>query len=331
MPENKQLALDIISKALWSRVQSYALDLALETELFIEISKHQSRNITEVAEYLKMSEMSARIVLQYLCAQQLLIFTDGQFKNAPAAEQLLLDQAYAKGLLHFAVYDYETFKNKMYHPDPQPWYSIKERQNSIDDHQGIDASFFNADHQHYWRIEKGIELAGQFNFDGYHHLVDIGGASGGWGIGITKKFPHLNYTLFDLPEVCAIAKSIFSKEGSGVSLNVFGGDIFNNPAYPSDADVILIANVLHDWNARDMKVILNSIFHSFEKITLLVSELFVNDDWNGPLLNMVQSILVLGQDDQSGWQPSYSEMSKILQEVGFRIEKIDSNLIICSK
>jgi hypothetical protein len=332
MPEQNQLPLDIISKALWARIQSYTFDMALEKELFPEISKHNGRNISEVALYLNMSEMSARIILQYLCAQQILIYDDeGLFKNSPAIEHLLLDKAYTESLASFSSYDYQTFKNKLYTPSPQPWYAIREKQNSIDDNEGIDFSFFNLDHQHYWRIEKGIELAGQFNFGAYHNLLDIGGASGGWGIGITKKYPHLNYTLFDLPEVCIIARKILSEEKSGASYNVAEGDIFNHPNFPPNTDIILIANVLHDWNVADMKVILGNIFSAFEKITVLISELFINDDWNGPLLNMVQSILVLGQDNESGWQPSYSEMCSVLEEVGFKIDKTDANLIICSK
>ncbi|KAE8717917.1 Trans-resveratrol di-O-methyltransferase [Hibiscus syriacus] len=75
-------------------------------------------------------------------------------------------------------------------------------------------------------------------FEGLNSLVDVGGDTGTLGKAISDAFPHLKYTVFDLPHV------LTGLQDSG-NLRYVGGDMFEEvPA----ADAVLLKLILHDWN-----------------------------------------------------------------------------------
>ncbi|PWK79545.1 O-methyltransferase [Mucilaginibacter oryzae] len=330
MTEDSSLPLDNINMILWSKTYGYVLEIALEKDLFFAVERQTAVSLERLAEILEMPLMSARVIAQYLCGLKLLNFNDSEFSNSELSKNYLLNEAFSREIEAFSARTFTNFKDQLYHPVPQPWYEIKNRDNNIANVHGISNDFFMAGTQHNWRVQKGKELAGQFDFSGYSYLLDIGGASGGWAMGIRSVYPHLRCDIFDLPDVTAITKLVIEKNGDN-NTGVIPGDMFNDPQYPVDADVILLANVLHDWTRSDMITILKNIYVAYPQITLLVSELFIEDNWQGPLLHMIQSILILGPDQKSGWQPSYSEMEDILKEVGFGKVRRELNLVIAKK
>jgi len=332
MIEKSRIHVDYVNQIIWSRVYSYILFIALERNLFKEVAKIDSGiTLHQVSILMKMPLSSSRVLVQYLCSLELLIKKGDKFINSEVSTSLLTDEAYNKSLLNMSTNDLSFFKQKLYQPNDQPWYSIKNNNNVIDNVEGINQDFFTSDRQHKWRIEKGVELASKYRFDNHTHLLDIGGASGGWSVGIRQINNHLRCTIFDLPEVCRFSKKVLADYHSLEMLDWISGDIFKNPPYPRSVDVILLANVLHDWSKKDVIQILKNIFEFFPKITVLISELFLNDNWIGPLANLTQAIYVLGPDNKSGWQPSYMEMEFIVREVGFKTIERTENLIVCTK
>ncbi|MCL7033579.1 hypothetical protein MKW94_019368 [Papaver nudicaule] len=81
------------------------------------------------------------------------------------------------------------------------------------------------------------ECKGVFS-DGISTLVDVGGGTGTVVKAISKAFPNIKCTLFDLPRVIANLPEI-------PNITKISGDMFKSIP---NADAILFKNVLHDWS-----------------------------------------------------------------------------------
>ncbi|KAJ7965550.1 O-methyltransferase [Quillaja saponaria] len=84
-------------------------------------------------------------------------------------------------------------------------------------------------------------------FKGLETLVDVGGGTGTSAMAITKAYPDLNCTVYDLPHVVA------GLESSNQNLKYVGGDMFQ--AIPP-ANAILLKWILHDWSDEECVTIL---------------------------------------------------------------------------
>ncbi|KAK9146042.1 hypothetical protein Sjap_005945 [Stephania japonica] len=83
-------------------------------------------------------------------------------------------------------------------------------------------------------------------FQSTSSLVDVGGGNGTTLKAISKAFPHIKCTLFDLPYVVANAHD-------SPGIDILSGDMFKS--IPS-AQAILLKLILHDWGDEDSVKIL---------------------------------------------------------------------------
>ena len=108
-----------------------------------------------------------------------------------------------------------------------------------------------------------------------------------------------------------------------------GGKRANSPRdVAALADVVLLANVLHDWTQDRGRQLLTRVLGSMATGgAVLVKEYFLEDDWHGATESLVQSLWVIGPNGKSGWQPTYGEMESLLAEVGFCDVQRDDYLV----
>jgi hypothetical protein len=322
---------DFLFELLTSRISSYIFEISLDLGLFHYLKGGQ-KNIASISKFCNLPISSTRIVLQYLCSLGLVIFRHGVFGNAEAANRYLTDEYIVQDLRRYKIEGHiSDFKKKLASPDRQPWYQMKGSSINISEASGLSESFFVSDDVHEWRIRKGEELASLYDFKPHSHLLDIGGASGGWSIGIMKSNRHLICNLFDLPEVCSLAEGLLHEYIDAEMFRVTPGDFFEDE-FPKNADVMLFANVLHDWSEVEGKGILKNAYNALPSGgVVLVSEYFVDDEWRGPLTSVYHGITVLGRENESGWQPSYAEMERMLEQSGFGEVRRLENLLVATK
>ncbi|MEM6954045.1 MAG: methyltransferase [Myxococcota bacterium] len=89
-----------------------------------------------------------------------------------------------------------------------------------------------------------------FPMDRFEHVMDIGGGDGTFLRAVAEHAPHVRCTLFDLPEVAAMAR-----ERSGDSIDVVAGNLFEDPL-PTGADCITLVRVLLDHGDESARAIL---------------------------------------------------------------------------
>ena len=173
-----------------------------------------------------------------------------------------------------------------------------------------------------------LGLAESIDLMPYSHVLDVGGGSGVFLIALLHKFPHLYGTVFEIPSVVPIANELFkkahiNKRARGVVGNFFKDDfqsfgqvVENSVPKAKSFDVILLSQILHDWNYEQGKALLKKAFESLPPHGLIIiHEKLMNDQKTGPLANILVNIDMVVWTE--GQQYSYSELSQMLLEQGF--------------
>ncbi len=149
------------------------------------------------------------------------------------------------------------------------------------------------------------------------HVLDIGGGSGIYSTTLVAAHPQLTAAVFEQPPVDSITRSEIGKHGLSNKIEVISGDMFSNP-WPTDADVILLSNVLHDWDFPEVRILLEKAAEALPRGGLLViHDAFINDDKDGPLPVAEYSALLMNITQGKCYSPA--EYGSILEEFGFEV------------
>lgn len=153
--------------------------------------------------------------------------------------------------------------------------------------------------------------------EGRKHILDVGAGSGIYSSTILAEHPFLTATVLEQPPVDAIAKKEIEKNGLSDRAKVVSANFFEDP-WPKDPDVILLSNVLHDWDFPEVRKILERASEVIPKGGLLIiHEAFLNDTKTGPLAVAEYSALLM--NITQGKCYSCDEYTEILEELDFNV------------
>jgi ubiquinone/menaquinone biosynthesis C-methylase UbiE len=126
-------------------------------------------------------------------------------------------------------------------------------------------------------------LAERVSLDEAKLLLDVGGGTGIYSIACLQKHPKLRAVVLDRPEVLKVAHEMAQTYGIGDRLQCVPCDMFRDPL-PAGADVILLSNILHDWDVADCRTLINTCAKALPtRGRLLIHDVFLNDELDGPL------------------------------------------------
>jgi SAM-dependent methyltransferase len=333
-----ELSLDRIRRLAAGRISSSMLELALDLDLFARLGADRVP-VEELAGRLEMPLPSTRMLAQFLCREGLLLREDGELRLSDVARRhLAVDSPHRQSLrkvLKLAIPP-EHLRHRLFTPPVLHWYQLRDQGAIVDGSSMVGQKaegWFSAfqSNNHGWRLQFGEELGRRYDFSRHRHFLDIGGGSGGWCIGLRRRYPDLRCTVFDLPEVGELALQSIRESGNEGEITYVAGSFFSDPL-PSGADVALLANVLHNWTPEDDRVILGKVHDALAPGgTLLVHEYFFADDWTGLMEAVFEAFVLLGPEGKSGWQPSYAEMETLLTEAGFTDLERRQDLVLCRR
>lgn len=324
---------EILHTLATSAFTTTVLEAALDLDVFSKL-QGRSATIEETAALWGMAPPSARAIAQYLCFLGLLTYSGGKLSNAPLVETQLVGDPLTREMIHSACrqqrHTADDLKEKLLHPMPLNWYQMRDEGRKPEETDLPEDFYERFDEV---RVRSGEDLALQYDFAEHSCLMDVGGASGGWCLGIRSRFPHLRCIVFDIPLACEVAERKFAEAGQTEYLTPIRGDFFSQDL-PQTADVVLLANVLHDWTVEDDRRILRNVYQALPAGgVVLVRESFIQDDWTGKgsAIPAIQAFAVLGAQDKCGWQPTYCEMETLLKEEGFTRIECRHNLVVGQK
>ncbi len=170
-------------------------------------------------------------------------------------------------------------------------------------------------------------LAERMPLAGARKLVDVGGGTGVYSIAFLRRNPELRAVVWDRPEVLRVAAEFAGESGVGDRLGLVPGDMFADP-FPAGADVVLLSNILHDWDEPEIRRLLARCAASMATgARLLVHDVFLDDDLGGPLPVALYSVALFNVTEGRAY--SAGEYRRWLGEAGFGVTQTTPTLVHC--
>lgn len=147
-------------------------------------------------------------------------------------------------------------------------------------------------------------------------VLDIGGGSGIYACALTANHPHLLATVLEQAPVDGIARKTVDDYELSERIGIHTGNMFHSECYPTDCDVHLFSNVLHDWDFPEIDQLLARSFEALPDGGLVVvHETFLNADKSGPLPVAEYSCILM--HSTQGRCYSTAEIFEHLEKAGF--------------
>lgn len=147
------------------------------------------------------------------------------------------------------------------------------------------------------------------------HLLDVGGGSGIYSSTLVAAHPQLRATVLEQPPVDAIVRQEIERHGLGERVQVFAGDMFN-VIWPQ-ADIVLLSNVLHDWDVAEARALLTKAAATLPSGGLLIiHDAFIRDDKTGPMAVAEYSALLMNITQGKCYSPS--EYAALMDGLGLK-------------
>ena len=145
-------------------------------------------------------------------------------------------------------------------------------------------------------------------------LLDVGGGSGIYSAAICAAHPQLTATVFEQDPVDGIVEAEIVRHGLEGRISVKTGDMFLDE-WP-EADVVLLSNVLHDWDGPEVGELFAQAAKALAPGGLLViHDAFVSDDKAGPVETAEYSALLMNITQGKCYSPA--EYAGMMEGHGF--------------
>ena len=250
----------------------------------------------ELAKKLKIHPLATERFLNACVAVGLLKKNGDVYSNSDLSDNFLVEKGanYLGGQMkRYQNRSYPQWQNLTEHL--QKWkYGETTNANPEDEDQGAEAM----EEQHNLALLHGYALAENFDFSNFKQLLDIGGGTGAMSIALCEKLPHLQATVFDLPENIKKAEEMIRRKKLQKRIKCVGGDVLKDDL-PDDFDVALLANLLAAFDEESNKKLFAKIYEQLpngganiisgwildeERTSPDISVLFCLEDicWNAP-------------------------------------------------
>jgi hypothetical protein len=170
-------------------------------------------------------------------------------------------------------------------------------------------------------------LADRVPLEAARLLLDVGGGTGIYSIACLQKNPRLRAIVWDRPEVLKVAGEMAEAYGVADRLECRPGDMFRDPLLDG-ADVILLSNVLHDWDVSECRQLVTRCAAALSQGgRLLIHDVFLNDALDGPLPIALYSAALFTLTEGRAY--SAAEYRGWLNETGLSCGDVVPTLIHC--
>ena len=158
------------------------------------------------------------------------------------------------------------------------------------------------------------QLLREVDFSPYRQLLDVGGNNGGYALPLLEANPSLNATIFDLEAVRSLAEERIAERELQERCRFVAGSFFEDPL-PKGNDMLLLANIVHNWETPECERILAACHEATEPGGMIVVvEPMLSEDLTGPAHASVSGLTMalLGGENRTP-----SRIGALLEKAGF--------------
>jgi ubiquinone/menaquinone biosynthesis C-methylase UbiE len=288
---------------------------------------------TEIAGRISVDLRGVTMLLNALTAMNLLVHTGEEYANAPAAKSFLSkDSEHYLGYMilhhHYLMDSWSQLDKAVKTGRPL---RTRSSQNDAARRESFLMGMFNI------AMKVAPVVAAASDLSTRRHLLDLGGGPGTYAIHFCKINPHLQATVYDLPETRPFAEKTIAKFGLADRIAFAQGDYLTQDI-PGTYDVALLSHILHAEGPQECRKLIRKAVSVLQPGGLIMIHEFILDDRMDSPLHPALFALNMLLGTPAGQAYSEKQIMDMLEEANVRnVRRIpvktpnDSGVIIGNK
>jgi len=313
MEEEKKITPEPIMNIMWGRWAFSVLYTSVELEIYTKVSQGIN-TIKKISKELNIKEEGIKRLLNACVALKLLNKNEEIYSNASESNQFLVKEkpSYYGDMIimHGKRNSLEHLKDFILN-ESQNREVLKERMQDTEQAK----IFTRAMHNN--AVGPAMILSKKFDFSKHKRILDLGGGSGAYSITLTKEYPNLVAIVFDLENVCEVAKEYIEKTNSKDKVKTIVGDFFKDN-FPKEIDIVLLSQILHSWSIEKNQELLKKAYNALPKDGIvIINDFLLNEDKTSPLYPTLFALNMFTRSKE-GNAYTESEVKDMLKNAGFK-------------
>lgn len=300
-----------LSGAYW---QTFTLHAAVKLDLFTTIDQGAA-TATAVASGLGLEPRAAAMLLNALCAMDLLRKENNTYINTPMAATFLSKRSPR----------YIGFMIMHHHHLVESWSRLDESVRTGKAVEELRPASNEAQRESFLMGMFNIAMATApslvptIDISRRKHLLDLGGGPGTYAIHFCKHNPGLRATIFDQHATRPFAEKTIARFNLDDTIEFKGGNFLEDPI-PGSYDVVWLSHILHGDAPEDCDRIVQKAASALEPGgTLIIHDFILDNTRDRPLFPALFSLNMLVRTE-GGQSYSEAEIMTLMTNAG--IEKI---------
>jgi hypothetical protein len=150
----------------------------------------------------------------------------------------------------------------------------------------------------------------------FHHLLDVGGASGTWTLAFLRLVPGAKATIFDLPDAIGQARERILNTEFSRRINLVGGDFYLDEL-PRGADFAWVSAIIHQHSRQHNRELFAKVFRALEPGgRIAIRDIVMRPDRTQPRDGALFAVNML-VNTETGGTFTFDEIAADLQAAGF--------------
>lgn len=307
-----------ISDIAFGFMASKALFVALHCKLFSMLSRNTLTS-KELAILVKAPENRISTLCTALTSIGILIRENERYRNSPGAEKFLVEGSkydfgdYLRLQIDRQMYGFmqqlEGVMTNNIHED-----FIDSYAKWMDNKK--EAELYS-ESQHAGSLGPGKTLARMINFSEVNTLLDVAGGTGGFAIRLCEKYPNINITILDFPNVIKLGEKKVANANLSNRINFVAGDALDFDWPSGGFDAILMSYLYNGVPEKEIPRLANKAYNTMNHGGFyIIHDFMVENDRNGPHLAALWQLQHLAfTPTAKSLTPNW--VSHILKDVGF--------------
>ncbi|MEE1931327.1 methyltransferase [Streptomyces sp. TRM 70351] len=332
MTEPSSKALDELWNLVYTSFRFPFMHAAQRLGLFTLLKDRPGSTLDEITDALGLEKRAGHVLLLGCCAYKLVNKEGDGYHNTAATDLLAGDQdAFMPVIVRYT-------HQMLYRPVGWLYESLVENENLGMDRELLAGSsattlyellaenedlekVFTAMMEHQSRsvVE---DLVNAVDFSSYHRVLDVGGGTGTNAISFAERWPHLQATILELPNVAKLANDRIAEAGLSERVRAIGTDIMQDEFPTSSHDCVVYSRFLEIWSPEQVQNLFAKAYRALEPGGhMVIVACAQDDDETGPAHAAFMSAYVQTVASPEGRIYTAQEFEQWYTEAGF--ETID--------
>lgn len=296
--------------------ESFAMLSGIQLDLFTHLAECP-QTAEDLASQLDVRPDRLSVLCYALVAARLLTISDGRFSNTEESDRFLV-----RGKPEFLGERHQIWS--------QIWSAAMQTAESIrtDTPQArLDFGSLSDDERkaffsglHPGALAGGREFAAAHDFSPFQTMLDVGTGSGGFSLGLTEKWTHLDVTLVDLASITPVTRRFLEEADATNRIAIVAADLVGTscPGELLDSfDVAVLKNFLQVLSPNDVQSALRHVIQTLHPGGRIYVTGHILDDTRTTPIETARFNLVFLNIYENGQAYTRNEYETWLSETGF--------------